>query len=283
MNVKFVPNTHYFFTVSKDKTLKHWDADKFQHISTHTAHHAEVWALALNQAGTTVITGSNDRSLRKWVQTDEPLYLDEAREKELEEMFEEKALNAQQRIGERQGSGMEALPESAAVARGEADKYSLQSGEKLIEAIDLARGESKRWQKYRQALADILSARQSKAATLGQWKEKRTAKGEEEEEGEEGQREEEEEAFPEVPQANFLLRGMSPERYLLQELSAVPSGHFEEALLVLPFEYAVSMLQYLDSFIQKEWEVELCVQALIEWEVELCVRALMVLLETHQV
>ena len=31
---QFVPKTHYFFTVSKDKTLKYWDADKFEHIMT---------------------------------------------------------------------------------------------------------------------------------------------------------------------------------------------------------------------------------------------------------
>ena len=32
--VQFVPKTHYFFSVSKDKTLKYWDADKFEHITT---------------------------------------------------------------------------------------------------------------------------------------------------------------------------------------------------------------------------------------------------------
>lgn len=28
MQVKFVPNTHYFWSCSKDKLLKNWDADK---------------------------------------------------------------------------------------------------------------------------------------------------------------------------------------------------------------------------------------------------------------
>ena len=31
---QFVPKSHYFFSVSKDKTLKYWDADKFEHITT---------------------------------------------------------------------------------------------------------------------------------------------------------------------------------------------------------------------------------------------------------
>jgi len=32
--LQFVPKTHYFFSVSKDKTVKYWDADKFEHITT---------------------------------------------------------------------------------------------------------------------------------------------------------------------------------------------------------------------------------------------------------
>ena len=32
--LQFVPKTHYFFSVSKDKTVKYWDADKFEHIMT---------------------------------------------------------------------------------------------------------------------------------------------------------------------------------------------------------------------------------------------------------
>ena len=27
MQVKFVPNTHYFFTASKDRQIKYWDGD----------------------------------------------------------------------------------------------------------------------------------------------------------------------------------------------------------------------------------------------------------------
>lgn len=28
VRIKFVPKTHYFFTSSKDKKIKYWDADK---------------------------------------------------------------------------------------------------------------------------------------------------------------------------------------------------------------------------------------------------------------
>ncbi len=44
----------------------------------------------------------------------------------------------------------------------------------------------------------------------------------------------------------------------------------EEALLILPFDYVIKMLNFLDVFIQKGWDIELCV------------RSLLFLLRTHQ-
>lgn len=41
--IAFVPNTHYIFTTGKDKLVKYWDADKFEHIQTLKGHHGEVW------------------------------------------------------------------------------------------------------------------------------------------------------------------------------------------------------------------------------------------------
>ena len=108
----------------------------------------QVWCLAINQEGTLLVSGSNDRSLRQWEQTDEPLYLEEERQKELEELLdgEEKGgrPSTQKMIGDREGSGIAPRQESGSVARGEADKYSLTSGEMLMEAIDLvSKGERK--------------------------------------------------------------------------------------------------------------------------------------------
>lgn len=34
MFLQFVPKTHLFFTAGKDKKIKEWDADKFEHIQT---------------------------------------------------------------------------------------------------------------------------------------------------------------------------------------------------------------------------------------------------------
>jgi WD40 repeat protein len=42
IQVAFVRNTHYLFTVGKDKSLKYWDVDKFELLLTLDGHHAEV-------------------------------------------------------------------------------------------------------------------------------------------------------------------------------------------------------------------------------------------------
>ena len=48
----------------------------------------EVWCLAISSIGDFVVTGSHDRSVRVWERTDEQLFIEEEREKELEEVFD---------------------------------------------------------------------------------------------------------------------------------------------------------------------------------------------------
>lgn len=76
MDVKFVPNTHYVFSVGKDRLLKYWDADKFELLLTVDGHHAEIWCLALSSRGDFIVTGSHDRSIRRWDRTDEPFFIE---------------------------------------------------------------------------------------------------------------------------------------------------------------------------------------------------------------
>ena len=68
--------------------IKYWDADKFEHLLTLEGHHSEVWCMALSAHGDFLVTGSHDRSLRRWERTDEPFFVEEEREKRLESMFE---------------------------------------------------------------------------------------------------------------------------------------------------------------------------------------------------
>ena len=86
--VTFVPRTHYFFSASKDGTIKMFDADHFEQVMVLRGHHGEVWGVACSSVGDFIVSCSNDRSIRLWERTDEQVFLEEERERELEETFE---------------------------------------------------------------------------------------------------------------------------------------------------------------------------------------------------
>lgn len=93
LQVAFVPhnqdgNGHHFFSSSKDRMIKYWDGDKFEQIQRLDGHHGEVWALAVSRTGDFLVSASHDKSIRVWQQTDEQIFLEEEREKELEELYE---------------------------------------------------------------------------------------------------------------------------------------------------------------------------------------------------
>lgn len=93
LQVAFVPhnqdgNGHHFFSCSKDKVIKYWDGDKFEQIQKLNGHHGEIWALAISRVGNFLVSASHDKSIRVWEQTDEQIFLEEEKEKELEELYE---------------------------------------------------------------------------------------------------------------------------------------------------------------------------------------------------
>ncbi|XP_046849685.1 WD repeat-containing protein 3-like [Xenia sp. Carnegie-2017] len=130
MAVQFVPKTHYFFSASKDKTIKYWDADRF----LHEGHHSEIWSLAISHDGESVISGSHDKSLRLWERTDEPLFVEEEREMEREAAYEESAVTGVETIipGEQ---------DTEAVKAGKKTIETIKGAERIMEAIELYKEE----------------------------------------------------------------------------------------------------------------------------------------------
>ncbi|MCJ1438775.1 hypothetical protein MMC27_008165 [Xylographa pallens] len=136
MQVAFVPhnqdgNGHHFFSASKDRMVKYWDGDKFEQIQKLDGHHGEVWAIAVSRTGEFVVSASHDKSIRVWQQTDEQIFLEEEREKELEELYEgtlTTSLEPELDTGEEQ---------SEVVAAGKQTVETLMAGEKIAEALDL--------------------------------------------------------------------------------------------------------------------------------------------------
>ncbi|KAJ1693885.1 hypothetical protein LUZ63_010583 [Rhynchospora breviuscula] len=140
MDVKFVKNTHYVFSVGKDRLVKYWDADKFELLLTLEGHHAEIWCLTVSSRGDFIVTGSHDRSIRRWDRTEEPFFLEEEKEKRLEEMFESDLDNADNRY-----APPESVPEEGSVGlAGKKTKETVTATDAIIDALDTAEEETKR-------------------------------------------------------------------------------------------------------------------------------------------
>ncbi|KAL0375010.1 UNVERIFIED_CONTAM: putative WD repeat-containing protein C3D6.12 [Sesamum radiatum] len=147
MAVKFVRNTHYMFSVGKDRLVKYWDADKFELLLTLEGHHSEVWCLAVSNRGDFLVTGSHDRSIRRWDRTEEPFFIEEEKEKRLEEMFESDIDN----VFENKYAPKEELLEEGAVAlAGKKTGETVTAADSIMEALDIAEEELKRIAEYKE-------------------------------------------------------------------------------------------------------------------------------------
>ena len=152
MQVAFVPhnqdgNGHHFFSASKDRLIKYWDGDKFEQIQKLQGHHGEIWALAVSRTGEFLVSASHDKSIRVWKQTDEQIFLEEEREKELEELYENTLTTS---IEQEEDQGEE---KGEVIAAGKQTVETLMAGEKIAEALDTGLVDLEILQGYRLAKA----------------------------------------------------------------------------------------------------------------------------------
>ncbi|VVB01043.1 unnamed protein product [Arabis nemorensis] len=145
MGVKFVRNTHYLFSIGKDRLVKYWDADKFELLLTLGGHHAEIWCFAVSNRGDFLVTGSHDRSMRRWDRTEEPFFLEEEKEKRLEELFESEIDNA---VENRHGPQEEIPEEGVAALAGKKTAETLSDTDSIIDALEVAEEEKNRVAAY---------------------------------------------------------------------------------------------------------------------------------------
>ncbi|GHJ85005.1 hypothetical protein NliqN6_1407 [Naganishia liquefaciens] len=245
MQIAFERNSHYFWTVGKDRLIKYWDGDKFEMIQKFEGHHGEVWALAVSHFGEFVVSGSHDKSIRVWEKTDEPLFLEEERERELEQMYESNVAETLNRDTGRIGGGVEGADADADAEADEASAVTKQSaetlmaGEKIMEAIEMADADRALMRDYED----------SRARTTGELKEA---------------------LMPPTRNPTLIAMGNpSPEDYVRGVMEKVPPAQMEDALLVLPFKQVISLLEYLGMW------------AATETNIALVSRVLFFLLRTH--
>jgi U3 small nucleolar RNA-associated protein 12 len=137
MQIAFIPHPvdgdekHIFFSASKDRTIKSWDGDKFEQIQRFKGHHGEIWAMTVARTGDFVVTASHDKSIRIWSKSDEPIFLEEERERELEELYENTLATSLEDEENTTGERAEAVDASKQTIS------TLTAGERIQEALDL--------------------------------------------------------------------------------------------------------------------------------------------------
>ena len=214
MQVKFEKSTHNFFSTGKDGLVCYWDGDKFENIQKLKGHQGEIWALATSNNGNFLVSGSHDKSIRIWEKLDDPLFLEEEREKELEELYENDFNeNYEREHNNEDNEGVEA---------GDVLKQTsgtLMAGEKIIEGIELADEDLRAIEDY-EDLNDI-----DKAKVGG----------------------------PPARNAIFTAFGNpTAQEYVLKYvIEKISPAELHDALLVLPFSHVISLLKYLEYWANK--------------------------------
>lgn len=239
MQVAFEKDSHYFWTVGKDQTVKYWDGDKvrpnssrarggiqvlelmryqFELIQKLDGHHGEVWALAVSNRGEFVVTGSHDKSLRVWEKTEEPLFLEEEREREIEKMYDENMANDLNRAdGQINNANGEDGDDLEAEAVQKTTTETLMAGERIMDALEVADADKELMRQYEEE--------KIKMGEMGASLPKPTRNPE------------------------LVAKGdISAVEFVMGVLRKVPAASMEDALLVLPFRQVVSLLGYLDEW-----------------------------------
>ncbi|KAF2869335.1 hypothetical protein BDV95DRAFT_596353 [Massariosphaeria phaeospora] len=228
MQIAFIPHPveqdekHVFFSASKDKTIKSWDGDKFEQIQRFKGHHGEIWAMTVARTGDFVVTASHDKSIRVWSKTDEPIFLEEERERELEEMYENNlATSLEDDPNQLNGDASEA------VAASKQTIGTLTAGERIQEALDVG-------------LEDLELVRA--------WHQQRKTNPKI--------------APPQRNPLFLALGNISAERHVLNTLSKIPAAQLHDALLVLPFSSLPALFAFIAIWIQRQWNVTLTCRVL---------------------
>jgi U3 small nucleolar RNA-associated protein 12 len=227
-DLKFVRRTHNFFTSSKDGSLRYWDGDRFEQILLLNGHLAEVTCLAISNTGGFVLSGSMDRQVRVWERTKDIVFLEEERERGLEQTFDKvytrdsrgtaNILDNKGHDSDEDGDKVDydSQPQSEAAVR--KTILSVAAGDRLVEGLERADQEIK----------DAAVWRMS-SSTDGK-----------------------------IRQSNPLLLGLEPAHYVLWILKSIKSAELEQSLLVLPFGHLERLVYYCTVLLRQGRGIELC-------------------------
>mmetsp|Transcript_11812 Transcript_11812/g.24249 ORF Transcript_11812/g.24249 Transcript_11812/m.24249 type:complete len:1067 (-) Transcript_11812:337-3537(-) len=221
-DLRFVKQTHNFFTSSKDGTIRFWDADRFQQILLLEGHTAETNCMTVNKTGAFILSGGMDRQIRVWERTKDIVFLEEERERELEQVFDNISGRNDNKTSdildnkEEDGDGEDEAdgPQSEAAVR--KSITSVSSGDRVMEALEQADQELKEISLF-----------------------KRNNPGK-------------------TRPPNMFMLGMEPAQYVLWVLKTVKNAELEQSILMLSMRHIERLLYYLIVLLRAARGVELC-------------------------
>ncbi|KAK9480728.1 WD40-repeat-containing domain protein [Lipomyces japonicus] len=217
MSIAFEPNGHNFFSASKDRLVKYWDGDKFENIQKFEGHLSEVWAIVVAHSGEFVVSSSHDRSIRIWEQTEDQIFLEEEREKELEEVYEATLVTSLEgNSGDNEAEGDEVT------SAGKQSVETLVASERIVEALDVGAEDL-------DLVAEHAIAKKKNAGI----------------------------AAPQRNAIFVALEGISAERYVLDVIEKIKASQVQDALLLLPFDRVLTLLRFIDIWTSKRWNITL--------------------------
>lgn len=150
LQVAFVPhnsdgNGHHFFSSSKDKTIRYWDGDKFEQIQRLNGHHGEVWSMAISRNGNFLVSAGHDKSIRVWEESDEQIFLEEEREREIGELYESTLTTSLEKEPDAQDENDEVAAASKQTTE------TLMAGERIQEALEMGMADLNLMKAYEEA------------------------------------------------------------------------------------------------------------------------------------
>lgn len=223
MNVRFIPESHNFFSSGKDGLIKYWDGDKFECIQKLPAHKLEVWCLCVSNDGSFMVSTSHDHSIRLWEETEDQVFIEEEKEKEMDEQYENTLLDSLEDEKPIRGEGDEDEDdeESEATKVSKQTVETLKAGEKLMEAIDIG-------------IIDVLES-EDYEQHLKQFNAKKTT------------------VPPVKPNRHTILMAfnMNGLEYVMSVLSKIKPSQLDDALLVFPFSYSLKLFKFIQIWTNK--------------------------------
>jgi U3 small nucleolar RNA-associated protein 12 len=248
--VRFIKDTHFFISCSKDCTLKYYDADTFEFISLLTNDllcNQFLW-LDINSEGTQIISSCNDNSIKIFNISQEQVVPKLTQQELLEKNIikeEEKEFNNKNNI-----NNINKLGENDENVTGQMIKKMdhLTYAENLIEKINLCEKFKEDVIQYQMEIDEFIKNTKLVNDDQNKIKDVKIYNLN---------------ISMEKPRPNILLFGKNIFQVILEEIKKIPYFDLENVLNNISYAYFQKLVYYFEHYIRKNIEIELIGRCII--------------------